>query len=327
MSNLKCRFAGLELKNPIIVSSCSLTNDARSCKKFEEAGVAAVVLKSLFEENIICKSEQMSDDSLHAESADYLQGYLRAQILQEYIQLVKESKKLCSIPVIASICCRTKGEWTEFATLIEEAGADALELNVMSVCTVKNYTYGSFEQKHIDILNAVKKAVKIPVIMKLGSNLSNPVALIDRLYSYGAAAVVLFNRPYQTDINIDKLEYSTGSVLSNESDLSNALRWTGIASAVVKNISYAVSGGVLTGEAVVKALLAGASAVEVSSALYKEGAKWIGSALDFLAKWQGEHGFASVEDFCGKLNAKDPEREDVLERTQFLKFFEAFSEK
>lgn len=324
MSSLKCKFAGLELKNPIIASSCSLTAGAEGCLRLEQAGAAAVVLKSLFEENIVRQTEQMTDDAAHAESADYLQGYLRAQMLQEYLNLVSEAKRMCSVPVIASICCRTTGEWTQFASLIAQAGADALELNVMSICSAKDYRDGEFEQRHVDILAAVKSCVSIPVIMKLGANISNPVSLIERLHGYGAAAVVLFNRPYQTDIDIERMEYASGSVLSNESDLSNSLRWTGIASAAVKNISYAVSGGVHTGEAVVKSLLAGASAVEVCSALYMQGGEWIASALDTVADWQSRHGFDSVEEFCGKLNARDPEHADMLDRTQFLKFFEAF---
>ena len=324
MSNLKCKFAGLDLKNPIIVSSCSLTDSAEGCLGFEKAGAAAVVLKSLFEENIVRQTEHLTDDAAHAESADYLQGYLRAQMLQEYLTLVSEAKRALTIPVIASICCRSTGEWTRFASLIAQAGADALELNVMSLCSAKDYTDGEFEQRHIDILTEVKRSVGIPVIMKLGANISNPVNLIERLHGYGAAAVVLFNRPYQTDIDIERMEYTSGSVLSHESDLSNSLRWTGIASAAVKNMSFAVSGGVHSGAAVVKSLLAGASAVEVCSALYTHGNGWIAEALDFVSEWQSRHGFDTAEEFGGKLNARDPEHADMLERTQFLKFFAAF---
>ena len=324
MSNLKTIFAGLELRNPIIVSSCSLTDNAEGCRRFEEAGAAAVVLKSLFEENIARRTEHLTDEAAHAESADYLQGYLRAQMLREYLDLVSDAKRLCSVPVIASICCRSTGEWTEFASHIERAGADALELNVMGLCTAKDYTDGEFERRHIEILAAVRRAVGIPIIMKLGANISNPVNLVGRLHGYGAAAVVLFNRPYQTDIDIERMEYASGHVLSHPSDLAASLRWTGIVSSAVKNISIGVSGGVHGGVAVVKSLLAGASAVEVCSALYTDGAEWIAEALKFVAEWQERHGFETVDELRGKLDARDPEHADMLERMQFLKYFEAF---
>lgn len=324
MSSLKTSFAGLELKNPIVVSSSSLTDSAEGCLRFEKAGAGAVVLKSLFEEDIVRRTESLTDESAHTESADYLQGYLRGQMLADYLKLVRESRALCSIPVIASICCCTAGEWTDFARMIEQAGANALELNVMSLASDKGAADGAFEQRHVEILAAVKRSVSIPVIMKLGANLSNPVSLIERLRGYGAAAVVLFNRPYQTDIDIERMEYVSGKVLSDESDLSNSLRWTGIASAAVKNISYAVSGGVHSGEAVVKSLLAGASAVEVCSALYMAGEGWIASALDTVAKWQERHGFEGVAGYRGRMNAADAEHVDRLERMQFLKYFEGF---
>ncbi len=324
MDNLKTEFAGFELRNPIIVSSCSLTDNAEGCRRFEEAGAAAVVLKSLFEENIARRTEHLTDDAAHVESADYLQGYLRAQMLREYLALVGEAKRACTVPVIASICCRSTGEWTEFASHIERAGADALELNVMGLCTAKDYTDGEFEQRHIDILSAVQRSVAIPVIMKLGANISNPVNLIERLHAYGAAAVVLFNRPYQTDIDVERMEYASGRVLSHPSDLANSLRWTGIASSAVNNMSFGISGGVHNGAAIVKSILTGASAVEVCSALYTDGPEWIAEALKFVAEWQERHGFATIGEFRGKLDARDPEHADTLERTQFLKYFEAF---
>ena len=298
--------------------------DAGEYLRLERAGAGAVVLKSLFEEDIVRRTESLTDEAAHTESADYLQGYLRGQMLGDYLKLVRESKSLCKIPVIASICCRSAGEWTDFARMIEQEGADALELNVMSLASDKAAADGAFEQRHVEILAAVKRSVSIPVIMKLGANLSNPVSLIERLRGYGAAAVVLFNRPYQTDIDIEKMEYVSGKVLSDESDLSNSLRWTGIASAAVKNISYAISGGVHSGEAVVKALLAGASAVEVCSAIYMAGDAWISSALETVEKWQERHGFDSVAGYRGRMNAADAAHVDRLERMQFLKYFEGF---
>ena len=183
------------------------------------------------------------------------------------------------------------------------------------------YTYGSFEQRHIDILRHVKKMVKIPVIMKLGSNLTNPVALIDQLYANGAAAVVLFNRFYQPDINIDKMTQVAGNVFSNEADLANSLRWTGIASAAVSKIDYAISGGIHSAEGVVKAILAGASAVEICSVLYQESSAVIHEYNKFVENWMASKGMESIAQFKGKLNVGDVKGINTFERTQFLKYF------
>ena len=322
MHTLKTSFAGIELKNPIIIGSCGRTNDAANIKAFEDAGAAAVVLKSLFEENITRQTTSMTDISAHSEEADYLRSYLRSEMLHEYIELIRSAKLLCSIPVIASINCFTEGEWTEFAAAIEQAGADALELNVMSIRTSVNYTDGDFERLHIDIIKSVRQRIGIPVIVKLGSGLTNPVSLISKLHAYGAAGTVLFNRLYRPDIDIEKMEYTSGGVFGTSEELSASLRWTGLASAAVRQMSFALSGGVLSGDDVVKAILAGASAVEVCSAVYRSGTEWIASASARISEWQARHGFGSPSEYCGRMNARDTENAERLERTQFLKYFE-----
>ena len=194
MTDLKTTFAGLSLRNPIIISSSGLTNSVGKNKKLAEDGAGAIVLKSLFEEQIMLEADQLKDPAFYPEASDYLEEYIREHKLSEYLTLIKESKKVCPIPIIASINCYTDSEWIDFAKMIEEAGADALEINILALQSEVQYTYGSFEQRHIDILRHIKKTIKIPVIMKLGDNLTNPVALIDQLYANGAAAVVLFNR-------------------------------------------------------------------------------------------------------------------------------------
>ena len=220
MTQLKTTFAGLSLRNPIIISSSSLTNSAEKNKKLELAGAGAIVLKSVFEEQIMMEAHHMATYG-SPEGDDYLSTYVRSHALNEYISLIEQTKKLCTIPVIA------KG----FTVTVEAAEADALEINILSLQTEKEYQYGSFEQRHIDIVSSIKKQISIPVIVKLGSNLTNPIALINQLYANGANAVVLFNRFYQPDINIDTMTYSAGDVFSTPADLSNGLRWTAIASA------------------------------------------------------------------------------------------------
>lgn len=321
MTDLKTTFAGLSLRNPIIVSSSGLTNSAGKNKKLAENGAGAIVLKSLFEEQIMMEAEQLKDPAFYPEGSDYLEQYIREHKLSEYLTLIKESKQQCSIPIIASINCYNASEWVDFAKQIEAAGADALEINILALQTSVEYTYGSFEQCHIEILRHVKQSVSIPIIMKLGEGITNPVALISQLYANGASAVVLFNRFYQPDINIENLEHTSGEVFSNVSNLSTSLRWIGIASAAVDQIDYAASGGVVTPEAVVKAILAGASAVEVCSAIYLNTNSFIGDSVRFLSAWMERKGFESIAQFKGRLNTKDLKGINTFERTQFLKYF------
>ena len=321
MTDLKTTFAGLSLRNPIIISSSGLTNSAGKNKRLAEAGAGAIVLKSLFEEQIMLEADQLKDPAFYPEASDYLEEYIREHKLAEYLTLIKESKKECSIPIIASINCYSDSEWVDFAKQIQEAGADALEINILALQSDVQYTYGSFEQRHIDILRHINQTVTIPVIMKLGDNLTNPVALIDQLYANGAAAVVLFNRFYQPDINIEKMIQVSGNVFSNEADLSKALRWIGIASAAVNKLDYAASGGIHSPEGVVKAILAGASAVEICSVLYQNSATIIEEYIRFLNLWMDRKGMETISQFKGILNVNDPKGVNTFERTQFLKYF------
>ena len=320
MTQLKTTFAGLSLRNPIIISSSSLTNSAEKNKKLELAGAGAIVLKSVFEEQIMMEAHHMATYG-SPEGDDYLSTYVRSHALNEYISLIEQTKKLCTIPVIASINCYQDADWIEFARKIEEAGADALEVNILALQTDIQYAYGSFEQRHIDILSHIRKTVNIPVIMKLGDNLTNPIALIDQLYANGAAAVVMFNRFYQPDIDIEKMAQSAGNVFSTDADLSKSLRWIGIASAAVNKLDYAASGGIHAPEGVVKAILAGASAVELCSALYLNSYAVISEYTRFLNTWMDRKGMENINQFKGMLNVSDLNGVNTFERTQFLKYF------
>lgn len=321
MTQLATTFAGLYLKNPIIISSSGLTNSAQKNKRLEEAGAGAVVLKSLFEEQITLQADQMQGSVYYPEGGDYLYEYVRSHNLNQYISLIEESKRACSIPVIASINCFSDTNWIDFAHKLELAGADAIELNILSVQTEIDYEYGDFEKRHISILRNVKKHVHVPVIVKLGANLTNPIALINQLYANGAAGVVMFNRFYQPDIDIHAMEYSTGEVLSSSGELSASIRWTAIASSLIEQMSYAASGGVHNGESMIKALLAGASAVEICSTIYQHGNEQINKMLTTLECWMQEKGYEQPSQFIGLMNASQIKGIDMFERTQFLRYF------
>ena len=321
MATLKTTFAGLKLRNPIIVSSSGLTDSAEKNQKFYAAGVGAIVLKSLFEEQIMLEADWLGDPNMYPEGSDYLVEYVRQHKLSEYLELIKDTKKVCPIPVIASINCYQDAEWVGFAQQMEAAGADAIEINILALQTDMQYNYGSFEQRHIDILSHIKKTVRIPIIMKLGDNLTNPIALIDQLYANGAAAVVLFNRFYQPDIDIEKMKQISGNVFSTGADLVKALRWIGIASAAVNKLDYAASGGIHSPEGIVKAILAGASAVEICSAFYQNSYALVGEYIHFLNLWMDRKGMENIPQFKGMLNISDLNGVNTFERTQFMKYF------
>lgn len=326
MADLSTSFAGLKLTNPIIISSSGLTKTAESNAHLAEAGAGAVVIKSLFEEQITFETSRMLDDnfSIHSEGADYISTYVRQQKVDDYLKVIRESKQATSIPVIASINCHSDSEWVNFAKEIEKAGADALEINILALQTknAANYEYGAFEKEHIKILKHLKQTINIPVIMKLGNNFTNPVALVEQLKLSGADAVVLFNRFFPFDIDIESMNTSSGQVLSSEVELSNPLRWTGIVSNAVKKLDIAVSGGVHDGAGVIKSLLAGASAVELCSVIFEKGPAHIKTMIDSMEAWMGSHKYDTIAQFKGKLNAgSGREDADLFERTQFIKYF------
>lgn len=326
MTDLSTIFAGLALRNPIIISSSGLTDTADKCRLLEDAGAGAVVLKSIFEEQIIQEHDQWYEAG-SSEESDYLSTYLRAQSLSEHIGLIEETKRICTIPVIASINCSTRSEWTEYAGLIEKAGADALELNIMDVQTEVAYEYGAYERKHIEILNRVRRYVRLPIIIKLGMNLTNPVALVSQLYANGASAVVMFNHPYRPDIQIENLSFYAGEMWTRPSDICDALRWVGISSALVPHMDYAISGGVHDGWNTVKAILSGASAVEVCTTIFWNGSQRIQVMIEQLQQWMSEHGYESISQFMGRMNQNAEEGHHLYQRTQFMKYFSGYKGK
>lgn len=325
MKNLQTEFAGLKLKNPIIISSSSLTNTAEKNFRLEQAGAAAVVLKSIFEEQILLQAQKEAasvDSAVYgSEAGDYIFEYVKNHTLNEYLKLIDDTKKVCSIPVIASINCYSDSNWVTFAREIEKAGADAIELNIMMLPTDKAVAFAEYEMKYIKIVDCLCKTVSIPVSVKLANNAGSLAYIANAVAGHGAKGVVLFNRLYPFDVNIDSMEYSSGEITGHNSDLSNGLRWAGIVSGCVKDVDCAVSGGVHTGDDVVKALLCGASAVEICSALYNGKAETvIPQMLERLAGWMETKGFETVDEFRGKLSATD-ESVSFFERTQFLKYF------
>jgi dihydroorotate dehydrogenase (fumarate) len=263
----------------------------------------------------------MLNDNAYPEAADYLSAYVKNNTIEKYLSLIQESKEKVNIPVIASVNCVSVGEWVSFAKMAEEAGADALELNVYVLPTSTKYDSERYETRYYDIVTAVKNETKIPVAVKLGQHFTNLPSFINNLYKRGADAVVLFNRFYAPDINIDKIEFTPADILSSPQEIRNSLRWVGLISSVVEEIEVCASTGIHNSSAVIKQLLAGASAVQVCSALYKNGPEYIKTLTDELKQWMNKNTFDEVKEFIGRLNYKRIKDPKVFERSQFMKYY------
>lgn len=327
MANLETSYLGLKLKNPVVVSSSGLTNSVEQIKKLEAAGAGAVVLKSLFEEQInheINNEIRGGHGFDYPEAMDYVREYTRDNSVSAYLKLIEEAKAAVDIPVIASINCFSADEWVNFAQEIEKAGADALELNVFRVNTDKNSEPGAYEDIYFQIAENVSKVLSIPVSMKLGPYFSDLVHVIDRLSVSGAHGVVLFNRFYEPDIDIHTMTLTSAEVFSTPSDIRQSLRWVAIVSSKINKLDIAASTGIHDGTAVVKQLLAGASAVQVCSSIYKNGPEVITRMVEFLENWMQEHNFSVVGDFKGKMSYRNMKNPALYERAQFMKYFSKF---
>lgn len=321
MVDLSVKYAGLNLKSPIVVSSSGLTNSVERIEKIASSGAGAVVLKSLFEEQIQFEISEMEAGSDYPEAGDYLKTYARENSIKNYLQLITETKSAIDIPVIASVNCHTSNEWIDFTARMEEAGADAIELNIFYLANDKKKDPREYETVYLDILTAVKSKVSIPVMVKLGSHFTNLTWMVDQLYQRGAAAVVLFNRFYAPDISIDDLTMGSSEIFSTPAEIRNSLRWVGILSSEVNKIDIAASTGVHSASGAVKQLLAGATVVQVCSVLYKNGVQYINNMNSELKAWMEKKQYRSIDEFRGKMNYSNIENPEEYERAQFIKYF------
>lgn len=321
MIDLSTTYAGLSLKSPIIVSSSGLTSSVDRITKMAAAGAGAVVLKSLFEEQITHEAGNMSDAHDYPEAGDYIRTYAREHSLDQYLSMITAAKEAVDIPVIASVNCVSASEWIDFSSRIADAGADALELNIYFLPMDKDKDPREYEQAYLNLVSSVKEKTSLPLIIKLGNGFSNITWMVNQLYQRGAAAVVLFNRFYAPDIDTDKIDLTSAEVLSTPAELRHTLRWIGIVSSQVKELDLSASTGVHSGMAVVKQVLAGATTVQVCSVLYRNGVDYLREMLTELKKWMEKNNYASLSDFRGKLNYGSLEDPSVYERAQFMKFF------
>ena len=325
MENLSTTYLGLALKSPLIVSSSRLTSTVGQLKEAEESGAGAVVLKSLFEEQINHHIHSYhSTQGGYPEADDYLANYIQSNSVDSYIDLISTAKKNLNIPVIPSINCFSSKGWTGFAKNIAEAGADAIEINVFFMPTDRKISSGDSEKLYFDLIENLKKTIKIPLVLKIGYRFSNILYMIDQFYMRGVEGVVMFNRFFEPDIDINRMEVIPAAILSHEIERRYVLRWIGMASAQDIKIDISASTGVHTGQDAVKYLLAGARTVQVCSVLYNKGISFIKTMNGQISGWMSSKGFSSIDDFRGKLNYLNYEKPTVFERTQFMKYFSTF---
>ncbi len=347
MTDLSTSYMGLPLANPIMVASSGLTTTLKGVKKCAEAGAGAIVLKSLFEEQIAAETGALgryADYVGHGEAAEYLASYGMALGPRDYLRLVSDAKKEAAVPIIASLNCITAGRWGEYALQLEKAGADAIELNVALMPTDPHQEGAAVEELYGRILHEVKSAVAVPVALKLGPHFTALARVTERLTRdrmegpdftvgwcggasgggkvvwRGADALVLFNRFLRLDIDPETLKLVAGNPYSTPEENHTTLRWISLLAGRIDG-DLAAATGIHDGRDIAKQILAGATVVQVCSTLYRHGLGQIGHMRQELETWMEEHGFATLAQFRGRLSQAQSERPQSYERLQYIKLF------
>jgi dihydroorotate dehydrogenase (fumarate) len=316
---------GLDLVSPVIAGSSGVSMSLDKVKTLVDSGVGAIILKSVFEEEINRKAWTIESSAENYPEADYILAYTKNNSLDNYLEHIVKVKKT-GVPVIASVSCLSSSkEWINFTKLIESAGADALELNMFFLPLNKEQKGGKYENTYFEIADKVVSTIKIPVSVKIGQAFTNILNVAWEFYLRKVKGVTMFNKFYEPGIDINKLEIVSNEVLSNPSDLRQALRWVAIVSAKIPQIEISASTGILDGTAAVKQLLAGAKTVQMASALYQNGPAYVATVNKFISEWMDDKGFKSVSDFRGKLNYSKISNPELYERSQFMKYFSSKS--
>ena len=327
--NLTTNYLGLLLKNPIVASSSPLSHTVDSIRRLEDAGAAAVVMYSLFEEQIGFDSYYIDYhltqgiDS-YAESISYFPDMQSYNIgPDEYMNLIRRAKEAVDIPIIGSLNGASVGGWVDYAALIEEAGADALELNIYYLPANIEISGLEVERLYLEILSAVRQAVTIPLAVKLSPFFSSIPNMASRLADHGADGLVLFNRFYQPDFDLEKLEVAPRLVLSNSNDLRLPLRWVSILYGRL-SVDFAITSGIHTSHDVIKGLMAGAKATMMASELLQNGVRRIGQVLNELVTWLKEHEYESVTQMIGAMSQRHCPEPAAFERANYMKMLQSY---
>ena len=328
--DLSTTYMGLQLNNPVIAASCGMTGNLESIIRLEKNGAAAVVLKSIFEEEILLDLNRQLKDAQKdpmiysglSETLDYLDLHIREKNLADYLDLIRKAKQSVSIPVIGSINCVSDEDWTYFTKKIEDAGADGLELNLF--LNPADFENKEFEKAYFRIIAKVLAEVSIPVAIKISRYFTRMGLSVKALSETGISGIVMFNRFYTPDIDLDTISLVSGKLFTTPEDMSETLRWITIMNNRV-SCDLAASTGIHTGEGVIKMLLAGAAATQVASTLYRNGPDQISRILKRMQSWMEEKGFHSVQELRGIVSSKYEGNPASFERMQFMKHFSEIS--
>jgi dihydroorotate dehydrogenase (fumarate) len=330
--DLTTQYLGFELKNPIVPSASPLTKSIAQAKELEDHGASAIIMYSLFEEAITAENETMNR-FLHQQDTGFAEigeGFLPdwndfSTGLDNYLENLRQLKEALDIPVIASLNGVTPGGWIEHAKEIEQAGADALELNVYYVAADINLSGTQVEDRYLEILRTLKGQISIPINMKLSPSFSSVGNMVQRMADAGAKGVSLFNRFYQPDINIDSLRLQPSLHPSTSAEALLAMRWIAILYGRIDGLSLGATGGIHTAEDAIKLLLAGADAVHLCSTLLKNGAPQVARILDGITQWMEEQSFESIADIRGRVSALTVPNPADFERANYVNIIDSYS--
>ena len=330
MIDFSTQYLGLKLSGPIVVSSTPLSESLDNIRRMEDAGAAAIVLMSLFEEQLALESKALDEDlsrgtESFAESLGYLPDMDDYRMTQEvYLEHLRRAKEAVKIPILGSLNGATTGGWVRFAKAMEQGGADAIELNTYALATDRGQTSAELEMQLLDLVAAVAQAVKVPVAVKLSQSFTSLPHLVARLEDVGARGVVLFNRFYQPDFDIEALEVRPTLHFSTPSELLPRLHWAAILYGNVK-IDLAVTGGVHSAEDVLKSIMAGAGITMMASALHIHGIDHIGRVLTDLRYWLEKHEYASLWETRGCLSRRSVPDTSPFDRGNYIKTLSSYS--
>ncbi|HBF87239.1 MAG TPA: diguanylate cyclase [Bacteroidales bacterium] len=323
MVNLATTYLGLNLRNPIIIGSSELTNSVEKIIELEKSGAGAIILKSLFEEQILMNIDAERVNNMYetySDTENYVSYYLKKHNVDSYLNLIKNAKSKVEIPIIASVNCISSEDWTSFAKDIETAGADALELNIFILPSDINTKGSEIEKIYLEIILKVSLLVKIPISVKLSSQFSGFANFMVDISKIGTKGITLFNRFYSPDIDIENEKITSTHIYSNELENANVLRWIGILSNKI-NCDFSASTGIHTGKDVVKNILVGATTTQIVSTIYKNGNQQIEKMLNEIIDFMNQKGYKNLNDFRGKLSQDKSTKSIIFERTQFMKYF------
>ena len=327
--NLTTNYLGLLLKNPIVVSSSPLSHNVDSIRRLEDVGAAAVVMHSLFEEQISFDSYYLDyhltqGTNSYAESLSYFPDMQTYNVgPDEYLKLIRRAKEAVDIPIIGSLNGASIGGWTDYAALIEDAGADALELNIYYVPTNPEISGLEVERIYLDVVSAVKGVVSIPLAVKLSPFFSSNANMASRLAERGSNALVLFNRFYQPDFDLENMEVAPRLVLSNSNEVRLPLRWVAILYGRVL-ADLAITSGIHTSQDVIKGLLAGAKVTMMASELLQRGIRRVREVRDELLNWMSEHEYQSVAQMIGAMSQQHCAEPAAFERANYMKMLQSY---